>query len=57
MNVGKKVILRSIPYRKKYGTEKWVRDEVARYICPECGNPVFRGAVKCNQCKTHLDLD
>ena len=57
MVIGKKVILRSVPYRRKFGTEKWVRDEEARYICPECGNKVFRGAVKCNQCKVALDLD
>ena len=57
MTVGKKVILRAIPYRRKVGTEKWVRDEEARYVCPECGNKVFRGAVKCNQCRAQLDLD
>ncbi|MEW5908255.1 MAG: DUF3795 domain-containing protein [Thermodesulfobacteriota bacterium] len=57
MAVGKKVILRAVPYRRKYGTEKWVRDEEARYKCPECGNRVFRGAIKCNQCKAELNLD
>ena len=57
MAVGKKVILRATPYRRKFGTEKWIEDEEARYICPECGNKVFRGAIKCNQCKTKLDLD
>ena len=57
MAVGKKVILRSVPYRRKFGTDKWVQDEEARYICPECGNKVFRGAVKCNRCKVSLDLD
>jgi predicted RNA-binding Zn-ribbon protein involved in translation (DUF1610 family) len=57
MSVGKKVILRSVPYRREFGTEKWIRDEEARYICPECGNKVFRGAMRCNQCKTPLDLD
>ena len=57
MAVGKKVILRSVPYRREFGTEKWVRDEEARYICPECGNKVFRGVIKCNQCKGKLDLD
>lgn len=57
MAVGKKVILRSVPYRRKVGTQKWVQDEEARYSCPECGNKVFRGVVKCNQCKTRLDLD
>jgi hypothetical protein len=55
--VGKKVILRAIPYRREAGTEKWVQDEQARYICPECGNQLFRGASKCNQCKAKLDLD
>jgi uncharacterized protein DUF3795 len=57
MAVGKKVILRSVPYRKKFGTEKWIKNEESRYFCPECGNKVFRGVVKCNQCKTMLDLD
>lgn len=57
MAVGKKVILRSVPYRRKHGTEKWVRDEAARYLCPDCGNRVFRGAARCNQCKAGLDLD
>ncbi|WP_084681170.1 DUF3795 domain-containing protein [Desulfospira joergensenii] len=57
MDVGKRVILRSVPYRKKYGTEKWIEDEGARYYCPECGNKVFRGVVKCNKCKVALNLD
>jgi hypothetical protein len=57
MTVGKRVILRAIPYWREVGTEKWVADEEARYICPECGNRVFRGAVRCNKCKIPLDLD
>jgi hypothetical protein len=57
MTVGKKVILRAIPYWREVGTEKWIEDEEARYVCPECGKKVFRGAVKCNQCKAKLDLD
>jgi hypothetical protein len=57
MTVGKKVILRCVPYRREFGTEKWVEDEEARYFCPECGNKVFRGVMKCNKCKTTLDLD
>ncbi|WP_419655985.1 hypothetical protein Dvar_50950 [Desulfosarcina variabilis str. Montpellier] len=57
MAVGKKVILRAIPYWREVVTEKWIRDEEARYICPECGNKLFRGVLKCNQCKTRLDLD
>ncbi|MGD8564698.1 MAG: DUF3795 domain-containing protein [Desulfarculaceae bacterium] len=57
MAVGKKVILRAIPYWRKVGTEKWIQDEEARYYCPECGNKVFRGVVKCNKCGAQLDLD
>ena len=57
MTVGKKVILRAIPYWREFGTEKWIQDEEARYICPECGNKVFRGVVRCNQCKANLNLD
>jgi hypothetical protein len=57
MAVGKKVILRAVPYRREVGTEKWIEDEEARYFCPECGNKVFRGVIKCNKCKASLDLD
>jgi len=57
MPVGKKVILRAIPYRKNYGTEKWVHDEETRYVCPECGHTVFRGAKRCNKCSVAVDLD
>lgn len=57
MAVGKKVILRSIPYWREFGTEKWIAAEKARYFCPECGNKVFRGAARCNECKVKLDLD
>ena len=57
MTIGRKVIKRAIPYWRKVGTEKWIQDEEARYVCPECGNTVFRGATKCNKCKTDLDLD
>ncbi len=57
MAVGKKVILRAIPHWREVGTETFIRDEEARYICPECGNQVFRGAMRCNRCKTPLNLD
>jgi hypothetical protein len=57
MPVGKKVILRAIPQWREWGTEKWVQEEIKRYHCPECGNPLFRGAKKCNKCKTPVDVD
>jgi hypothetical protein len=57
MTVGKKVILRAIPYWRAVGTEKWIQDEKARYTCPECGHKLFRGVVKCNNCHTKLNLD
>ncbi|MFO7800787.1 MAG: DUF3795 domain-containing protein [Desulfovermiculus sp.] len=57
MTIGKKVILRAIPYWREAGTEKWIEDEEARYICPECGNTLFRGVVTCNRCKAEVDLD
>jgi hypothetical protein len=57
MPVGKKVIMRAIPYWREHGTEKWVRDEESRYACPECTHQLFRGAKRCNECKTPVDLD
>jgi hypothetical protein len=57
MPVGKKVIMRAVPYWREHGTEKWVTDEEARYTCPSCGHKLFRGAKKCNKCKTPVDLD
>ncbi|MFW9936484.1 MAG: DUF3795 domain-containing protein [Candidatus Thorarchaeota archaeon] len=55
--VGKKVIMRTIPYWREHGTEKFVEEEEKRYICPECGNPLFRGVKKCNKCKTPVNVD
>ena len=55
--IGKKVILRSIPAWRELGTEKWVEQEEERYHCPECGNKLFRGAKKCNNCKIAANLD
>ena len=57
MAVGKKVILRSVAFRKAWGTAEWIRQEEERYVCPQCGNKVFRGVTRCNQCKHPLDLD
>ena len=55
--VGKKVIMRSIPTWREHGTEKYVEEEEKRYHCPECGNPLFRGAKRCNKCKISVDVD
>jgi len=57
MPVGKKVIMRAIPFWREHGTEKYVEEELKRYVCPECGNPLFRGAKHCNKCKTPVDVD
>jgi len=57
MAVGKKVILRAVPYRREHGAEQWIIAEEARYHCPQCGKQAFRGAMRCNQCKADLDLD
>ncbi len=57
MEVGKRVILRAVPHWRNVGAEQWVRDEEARYLCPQCGHKVFRGVRRCNRCKTELDLD
>ena len=57
MTVGKKVILRAIPQWRQAGTAKWMADEQARYVCPECGHRLFRGAMRCNRCKAPVGLD
>ena len=57
MPVGKKVITRAIPTLRELGTREWVMTEEARYICPDCGQKIFRGAKRCNKCKNPLDLD
>ncbi len=57
MTVGKRVILRAVPHWREVGTEQFVQDEENRYICPPCGNRLFRGVTRCNKCKIPLDLD
>ena len=57
VEVGKKVILRAVPRWREVGTEKWVEEEEQRYICPECGNKLFRGAKRCRNCKQPVDSD
>ncbi len=55
--VGKKVMLRSVPDRKKLGSKKWVEQEENRYICPHCNDHLFRGARRCASCKKVVELD
>lgn len=54
--VGKRVILRSVPARKKLGTQTWVKQEEARHECPQCHTPLFRGARRCASCKTPVEI-
>lgn len=53
--VGKQEILRSVPARKKQGTQTWVKQEEARYECPQCKTPLFRGARRCSNCKALVE--
>lgn len=55
--VGKKVILRAIPFWREYGAEKWMEEEEKRYHCPCCGNKLFRGAKRCRNCREPVDVD
>ena len=55
--VGKRVILRAIPYWRVHGTEMWVKAEEERYRCPDCGGKTFRGADWCPHCRTRVSLD
>lgn len=55
--VGRKVMLRALPQWRDLGTEKWVEKEIKRYICPDCGHKLFRGAKRCNNCLQVLDCD
>lgn len=57
LEVGKKVIERAVPFRREHGDKEWVVQEETRYLCPDCGHQIFRGAKRCNKCKTALDLD
>jgi hypothetical protein len=57
--VGQRVMKRAIPRWRElaaqHGDEKgsveFARSECQRYHCPDCGNPLFRGAITCRNCK------
>ena len=55
--VGKKVILRAIPAWRELGTERWMEEEEKRYHCPQCGYTLFRGAKRCRDCGSLVDVD
>lgn len=55
--VGKRVILRSVPDRRKLGNLKWIESEESRYKCPHCNNDLFRGAKRCGSCKEAVKID
>jgi len=56
---GVNVMKRTIPiWREKVaemgdekGSEEWAHSECERYHCPTCGDPLFRGAQRCRNCK------
>ncbi|MCG2767310.1 MAG: DUF3795 domain-containing protein [Anaerolineae bacterium] len=55
--VGKRVILRAIPYWREHGTEQWIMAEEKRYECSACGGRLYRGAQRCPHCKSPVDVD
>lgn len=57
MPVGRRIMLRSIPYWRTHGTESWIQSEETRYRCPECSHRLFRGAQQCEHCKSAVDVD
>ena len=60
--VGRSVMKRAIPAWREHvarlgderGSVEWARAECERYHCPDCGEPLFRGAVQCRACKADV---
>jgi len=50
-------MLRSVPARRKMGTERWMEEEEYRYHCPQCGIAHFRGAKRCSGCGEAVEMD
>lgn len=57
IEVGKRVIMRTIPAWRELGDERFGEEEEKRYLCPNCGLMLFRGAKRCRQCKEPVNLD
>ena len=59
---GRRVMRRTIPLWREQvarlgagaGDVAWARAEGERYHCPECGEPLFRGAQRCRACKASV---
>ncbi len=54
---GKKVIFRSVPYRRRHGTKAWIDSELSRYTCPKCKGMLSHGTTRCRSCKTQVSGD
>jgi len=60
--VGRRVMRRAIPrwrelvaeHGDEQGSVAWARGECARYHCAHCGAPLFRGAIRCRECKQEV---
>lgn len=56
--VGRRVMQRAIPIWRELvqqhgddlGSIAWARQECERCHCPDCGAPLFRGAIRCREC-------
>jgi len=57
LDVGIRVMLRSVPVRRQLGTDRWMTEEEKRYRCPSCGYPLFRGVKRCRNCGESVDVD
>jgi hypothetical protein len=55
--VGKRVIMRAVPYWREHGTVAWVRAEERRYVCPACDGSLYRGARNCPGCGLEVAVD
>ena len=59
---GRRVMRRAVPLWREQvalhgpgaGDAAWARAECARYHCPQCGEPLFRGAQRCRACQAEV---
>jgi len=59
ITTGQRVMERTIPvwramvaeHGDEQGSVEWARSECERYHCASCGDPLFRGAQRCRNCK------